>query len=217
MKDIDKISRLIFLAFVARPTPEPIPLRDDGTALLSWPDAMELYADAVRREESISERLELLNSSPTLDDRPDEASDPEREPPVDLPEPTAEEPAAEESAVEKPAAEEPAAEEPAAKLPDTHTHTARRAEAPTNDGGCVKPGAFAGVGAGEKKQIHTRLLAFCAARPGVTGKLAKATNGLLDVTQIYDMRESGKHPMAQWRAVNAAMDWIESQESQTIS
>lgn len=79
----------------------------------------------------------------------------------------------------------------------------------------MTPGAFAakGKGAAEKQTIHARLLAFCAARPGVTGKLAKATNGVLETTQIYGMRESGKFTMAQWRAVNAAMDWIERNET----
>ncbi len=74
--------------------------------------------------------------------------------------------------------------------------------------------AFVGKGSAEKKRIHARLLAFCAARPGVSGKLAKLTNGVLGVTQIYDMRNSGKFTMAQWRTVDAAMDYIEQKEKQ---
>ena len=72
--------------------------------------------------------------------------------------------------------------------------------------------AFAGKGAAEKKRIHARLLEFCAARPGVSGKLAKLTNGILEVTQIYNMRNSGKFTMSQWRTLDAAMDYIEDQE-----
>lgn len=158
------ISRLIFLAFIA--APEPVPIRDDGKAMLSWNDAMALYADAILQEAEAAKHAE--------------------------------------------AEARPADSEGGATIP-------------TNDGGDVapsvpaeKPPPFTGVGAGEKQAIHKRLLEFCRARPGVSGKLAKATNGVLETTQIYDMRESRKFNIAQWRAVNAAMDWIERQEANTI-
>lgn len=67
LKSSERISRLIFLAFVAGN--EPVPMTDDGRALLNWSDAMELYADAVRRELRESEGYivpgELVNDGPT--------------------------------------------------------------------------------------------------------------------------------------------------------
>ena len=70
-----------------------------------------------------------------------------------------------------------------------------------------------GPAAGEKKRIHARLLAFCKSRKGASAKISKATNGILEVDQIISMRNAGQFTLAQWRAVNAAMDWIEAQEA----
>lgn len=75
--------------------------------------------------------------------------------------------------------------------------------------------AFMGAGASEKRAIHARLLLFCADRPGITGRLSRATGGKLETTQIYSMRNSGKFSMTQWRTINAAMDKIEAEEQIT--
>ena len=50
MKDSEIVSKLIFLAFIA--TPEPVPFGPDERPLLTWHDAMGLYARSIEREAS---------------------------------------------------------------------------------------------------------------------------------------------------------------------
>lgn len=105
---------------------------------------------------------------------------------------------------------EETAPEPAADPPDTHTHTAG-----TNDGGKLTPRLFAGYGAGEKREIYARLMAFVAGHGlGARRKIAEASNGALQLSDVQDMTEAKRVPLSKWRVAAAAMDWIEEQERQ---
>lgn len=74
---------------------------------------------------------------------------------------------------------------------------------------------FRGKGAAEKKEIHERLQRFRKDRGlGCFGTLAKATNGVVEADQIREMLNGARAPLATWKIVNAAMDYIEGKEKE---
>lgn len=85
MRQSEVISKLIYLAFISNA--EPVPVMDDGKALISWDDAMRAYAEAVsaeREEQWLTTQLAPVpvSESDTDDDVP---ARPPQAPPPDLP------------------------------------------------------------------------------------------------------------------------------------
>lgn len=85
MKQSEVISKLIFLAFVA--SPEPVPMMDDGKALISWSEAMHAYAEAVSAEREEQWLMTQIDPVPVSESDTDDAapSPPPQAPPPDLP------------------------------------------------------------------------------------------------------------------------------------
>lgn len=192
LSDSEILARLIYRAYIA---PDPhAPL--EAEALLPFRAALDLYARTVNQSETTTLLQNALLHVPaaaceTCGDAcpivfPEpDVSDSDREP-------------------------EP---EPAADPPDTHTHT--HTAAGTNDGGELTPRLFAGYGAGEKREIYARLMAFCAAHGlGARRKIAETSNGALTLSDVQDMTDAKRVPLSKWRVAAAAMDWIEEQEKQ---
>lgn len=76
--------------------------------------------------------------------------------------------------------------------------------------------AIIGRGSAEKREIYERLLAFLTLRgAGTKRRLAEAGNGALTLEDVLDMAEARPTPLAKWRIVNKAMDWIEAQEAES--
>ena len=48
---------------------------------------------------------------------------------------------------------------------------------------------------------------------GARRKIAEATNGALQLSDIQDMTDAKRVPLPKWRLAAAAMDWIEEQEA----
>ncbi len=196
--DAEAVAALIWLAFVAQEG--SIPLEDDGRAYCSFTRALELYADTRLRETETREAAlrEVEAEQQRL-----------------LAEIQAENDALLRGAtkmVAEPVPESDTAQ--AAKPPDTHTHTHTHTQAgtavPNSPGGAESPARFAGKGSGEKQRILTRLLTYRAAHGlGSYARVAAATNGALSGDDIRDMADCGRHPLAQWRILDAALDGVE--------
>lgn len=57
-------------------------------------------------------------------------------------------------------------------------------------------------------------MAFVASHGlGARRKIAEATNGALQLSDVQDMTDAKRVPLQKWRIVAAAMDWIEEQEA----
>lgn len=155
----------------------------EAEALLPFTAALELYARTWGKEKRDEESYGMLLRMAA------EAG-------VKLPEKTAPEPAV-------PDPDTAAEPEPPA---DTHT-------AGTNDGGELTPRLFAGYGAGEKREIYARLMAFVAGHGlGARRKIAETSNGALQLSDVQDMTDAKRVPLSKWRVAAAAMDRIEEQE-----
>lgn len=202
MTNSEKIKRLIFLAYIA--SGEPTQLADDGTVILSWNDAMSLYKETVQ-DETIHAVLQIVDELKDEREQDDvsESDTAETEGGDVTPEVQAEAiRIAQEWSKQEDPGDLPEPQEEDAPANDSEGETPEPVADPT-------PAPFRGCGAGEKQQIYARLLAFCRSVHGASGKLAKATNGVLSPEDIIGMRNAGKYTMPQWRAVNAAMDWVE--------
>ena len=199
--DAEAVAALIWLAFVAQEG--SIPLEDDGRAYCSFTRALELYADTRKRETETREAAlrEVEAEQQRL-----------------LAEIQAENDALLRGAtkmVAEPVPESDTAQ--AAKPPDTHTHThTHSGDSPAKSSGeADSPAHFAGKGSGEKQRILTRLRTYRAAHGlGSYAAVSAASNGKLSGDDIRDMAYCGRHPLAQWRILDAALDRIEEQEEQ---
>lgn len=194
LKDAEILARLIYRAYIA---PDPhAPL--EAEALLPFQAALELYARVWQHDREVAVKLEELRNICVrcLDKDDDEPCGDAC--PIKFPEPDVSD------------SDREPAPEAAADPPDTHTHTAG-----TNDGGELTPRLFAGYGAGEKREVYARLMAFVATHGlGARRKIAEATNGALQLSDIQDMTDAKRVPLPKWRLAAAAMDWIEEQERQ---
>ena len=57
------------------------------------------------------------------------------------------------------------------------------------------------------------MLAFVATHGlGARRKIAEATNGVLQLSEVQDMTDAKRVPLPKWRIAATAMDWIEEQE-----
>ena len=208
LSDSEILARLIYRAYIA---PDPhAPLKDE--ALLPFQAALELYARVWQHDREVAVKFEeLMNMCARCQDEDDD------EPcgdacPITFPEPE-----------QPPAVSDPDTEtadkldgfEPVPlRAHDTHTHTHTHTHtAGANAGGEPAPKLFAGYGAGEKREIYSRLMAFVATHGlGARRKIAEASNGVLTVADVQDMTDAKRVTLSKWQAAAAAMDRIEEKE-----
>ncbi len=185
LKDSEILARLIHRAYIA-PNPHA-PL--EAEALLPFQAALDLYARTVNQSETTTLLQNALLHVPAAACEPcGDAC------PITFPEPDVSD----------------SDREPEPEPTATHTHTA----AGTNDGGRQAPKPFTGIGAGEKREIYARLMAFCAAHGlGARRKIAEARNGALQLSEVQDMTDAKHVTLSKWRVAAVAMDWIEEQEA----
>ena len=212
MKNSELIARLIYGTWIG-PAFEPGENAQEDAQFKAFTAALELYAKETREEENKEDFLNLFRTraavvapySKTIqmkDLMPQHAKTTEEQEEDPGPDPSA---ASGESSI---SLEEPEKED----APDTHTHT----PAGPSDGEEKQPGAFAGRNSGEKRAIFDRLAAFIGARgPGTRRRLAEASNGALKLEDVLNMTQAMQMPIAKWRILNGAMDWIEQQEKAT--
>lgn len=192
LSDREILARLIYRAYIV---PDPhAPL--EAEALLPFQAVLDLYARTWQHDREVAVKLEELRNIclRCLDKDDDEPCGDAC--PIKFPEPDVSDSDREQ-------------EPPAADPPDTHTHTAG-----TNNGVEMTPRLFAGYGAGEKREIYARLMAFVAAHGlGARRKIALYSEGALTVSEVQDMTDAKRVPLSAWRAAAAAMDRIEEQEN----
>lgn len=187
LKDAEILARLIYRAYIA---PDPhAPL--EAEALLPFTAALELYARTWQHDREIAVKIEeLMNICARCQDEDETCGD---ACPITFPEPDVPD------SDRKPEPEPPA---------DTHT-------AGANDGGELTPRLFAGYGAGEKREIYARLMAFVAGHGlGARRKITESSNGALQLSDVQDMTDAKRVPLSKWRLAAAAMDRIEEQKRQ---
>jgi hypothetical protein len=73
---------------------------------------------------------------------------------------------------------------------------------------------FSGYGAGEKREVYARLMAFVAAHGlGARRKIALCSEGALTMSDVQDMTDAKRVTLNLWQAAAAAMDRIEAEEA----
>lgn len=78
----------------------------------------------------------------------------------------------------------------------------------------MTPSAFAGKGSGKKTEIYARLMAFVSTHGlGARRRISEASNGALTMSEVQDMTDCVRLPLAKWRIAAAAMDLIKEQET----
>ena len=199
LKDAEILARLIYRAYIA---PDPhAPL--EAEALLPCQAALELYARVWQHDREVAVKIdELMNLCARCQDEDEPCSDACPITPAE-PEPAA--PDHDAGAADKLDGFEPVP----LRAHDTHTHTAG-----ANDGGEPAPKLFAGYGAGEKREIHARLIAFVASHGlGARRRIAEASNGVLTQEEVRNMTDAKRVTLSKWQAAAAAMDRIEEQDN----
>lgn len=73
---------------------------------------------------------------------------------------------------------------------------------------------FSGYGAGEKREVYARLMAFVATHGlGARRRIAEYSEGALTVSDVQDMTDAKRVTLSLWQAAAAAMDRIEAEEA----
>ena len=74
----------------------------------------------------------------------------------------------------------------------------------------LAPNSFSGTGGGEKREAHGKLKAYRAAHGlGCLKELADNTGGAVTVDELRMMLDAAPMPIAKWRALSAAIDFME--------
>ncbi len=203
MTDSEIVSRLIFLAFVAEPA-EPVPFGPDSKPLLTWGEAMGLYARCIERERSpqgltlncAPEKLDFLAATEAANILSDYFLKAEPEPEPD------------DTAQAKPGLVlDPPPIFPDKPNPLEETVPLRAKEI---KGELSTVPAFTGKGATDKRKIFDRMNAFRDKhRLQAFKTAAEASDGKLTEWEIRDMMECKPAPMTKWHALRDALDRLE--------
>lgn len=210
MTDSEIVSRLIFLAFVAEPA-EPVPFGPDSKPLLTWGEAMGLYARCIERERSPQGLHVHCTAAPEVLDfarRLNEKAEAETANLLNAEPPSEMQPGPDDAAPAKPGL----VLDPPPIFPDKPNplegFVPLRAKEIKGELSTVPH--FTGKGATDKREIFDRMNAFRDKhRLQAFKTAAEASDGKLTEWEIRDMMECKPAPMTKWHALRDALDRLE--------